>query len=211
MRRSNSSRWLDADEDGGERTSGVRARVAPPPPDRGPCASLEEVYRRYQPPVWSKVRRALPHDPSAAEDVVQQVFLRLNRRILRLRGVPHPIGPLLLGFVDDEIKNHARAERRRRNDGPPDSKVRAPEPDPEQLLHDAARSAQRRDEVQSVFSRMREADVSLLELVYVSGLVLAEIAADLGVREATLRVRLHRARARFAELYLLDHSPGSRP
>jgi RNA polymerase sigma-70 factor (ECF subfamily) len=134
--------------------------------------------------------------------------MRVNRRIRAGGGVPDPIGPVLFGIIDDEVRNAARARRRRRSDAAPDSAVPTSKPGPEQLFENAERRAGIRRDVEAIFSRMRTEERELLTLAHMDDVSLKEIAEGLGISEATLRVRLHRARVKFAELY--RHHHGSR-
>jgi RNA polymerase sigma factor (sigma-70 family) len=201
MKRSDGSRWNDREEEGGELRSGVRARGPLPPLDDGPCASFEEVYRRFGGRVWSRIHYRLRGDRSEADDVQQQVFVRLARRIRAKGSVPHPVGPVLLGLVEDEVRNHLRSQKRRRSDGAPDSQIPASKPNQEQLLGLRQHGARIQEQVEGIFARMRGCDVDLIKLAHFRGLLPAEIAARIGLSAETVRARLCRARSRFAELY----------
>jgi RNA polymerase sigma factor (sigma-70 family) len=201
MKRSNESKLDDWDDEAsapaGERSSGVRRRRAPAPVDPAPCTSFEEAYQRHHRFVWLRIRDKLRNDAAAVEDVHQQVFLRLDRRIRNDRGVPDPLMPVLLGLVDDEVHNHLRAQRRRRNDGPPDSEMPSSKPDPEQLFAHAEMKRQ----AEAIFARMRTDEAELIKLAHERGMSLKDIADYVGLTAVNVRVKLHRARIKFAELY----------
>jgi RNA polymerase sigma-70 factor (ECF subfamily) len=221
MKRSNRSKRDDGDEENGEparerppaephpdeRPSGVRARGARPPLDQGPCTSFEEVRARYKHVVWRHILERLRSDPSAAEDVHQEVFLRLSRRIRERGSVPHPVAPVLAGLVEDALKNHVRGVKRRRIDGEPEEDMPSSKPDPEQLMH----RAELKQRVQAIFARMDEEDVQLIELAHVQGLQLADVAELVGKLVGTVAVELHRARARFRDLYDRHHGSRRKP
>ena len=144
-------------------------------------------------------------------DVYQQVFIRLDRRIRQNGGVPDPLRPVLLSLIEDEVRNHVRAAKRRRSDGEPDSEVPTSKPDPEQLVAHAERRAELKRHVEAIFTRMRTEEVELNKLAHLRGLVLNDVAEVLGVATGTVRVQLHRARLKFAELYRVHHGPWRKP
>jgi len=208
MKRFNESRWDDRADEGGEagvRSSGVRARGPTPPTGEGPCASLEEAYRRFGRRVRQQILGKLGGDEAAADDVGQQVWVKLARRIQRDLTVPDPILPALFGFVDDEVYNYARARKRRREDEAPDSSVPASKPDPEQLFGEAQGCEQLKRSVEAIFARMDADEVALIKLAHGDEESLKDFAASAGVNEGAVRVRLHRARKKFADLYRHVH------
>jgi RNA polymerase sigma factor (sigma-70 family) len=189
----------------------VRTRHASLPWEEGPCTSFEEAYRRHRRFVWLRILEQLPRDPSGVEDVHQQVFIRLDRRIRKDRGVPDPLRPVLLGLVKDEVRNHVRAAKRRRTDGAPDSELPTSKPGPEELLGHAEGGVELKRYVEAIFARMRTEEVELITLAHLRGLVPKDIADSLGVAVETLRVKLYRARVKFGELYRRHDGPRRRP
>ena len=175
--------------------------------DDAPCGSLREVYTRHVGWMKAVLLARLMGNSSAADDILQQVFLRLHRRI-RLRGsVPHPIVPVLNGILRDQIRNHVRDEKRRRDDAAPDSQIPASKPDPEQLLS----RAEREREAEAILAEMDERQVMLLELHHGRDLLVKDIAAVLGKAAGAVKVELYRARARFKELYLRNQGSRRKP
>jgi RNA polymerase sigma-70 factor, ECF subfamily len=192
--------------------SGVRARGEPLIDDKTPCTSFEEVHQRHGHFVLRRICEKLQSDPGGVDDVFQQVLIRVDRRIREGRCVPHPIVPVLLGIIADQVKNHRRARRRlRSSDDAPDSTVPASKPDPEQLLDGAERRAEVRQAVEAVFARMRTEEVELIKLALTGEVSQKEIAERMGVPEGTVSVKLHRARLKFAELYCRSHGPRRKP
>jgi RNA polymerase sigma-70 factor (ECF subfamily) len=199
----------DADDDRlpaprGITRSGVCRRAGLPVPDEAPCATVEEVFRRYRGFVWAGILRRLGNDRSAAEDLLQQVFVRLLRRTLHDKAVPDPIAPVLLGLTDDVVRDLRRHRRRHPRDDAPDSKLPTSKPDPEQLVGRAEMCRR----LQSVLPRMRPEEQALLQLSSEDELSPAEIAGTLGVTPGSVRGRLHRAREKLAGL--LTHHLTSR-
>src|SRR6185437_15208675 len=102
MMRPNRSRWeewVDGPGDPpGVRSSGVRER-RPPASEEAPCASFEEAYARFRERIYHRALWMLGGDASAAQDVSQQVFMTLDRRIREeKKRVPHPLKPVLAGL-----------------------------------------------------------------------------------------------------------------
>jgi RNA polymerase sigma-70 factor (ECF subfamily) len=151
-----------------------------------PQAQFEHLYRAYADRVHAYALRRTT--PSAADDVVAEVFLVVWRRLHR---VPDEPLPWLLGVARRVLANRRRS----------DSRAAA--------LHErlagggsAAEppvvSAEVDDRVQRALAGMSERDRELLLLIAWEGLRVSEAAEALGVRSGTLAVRLHRARQRLA-------------
>lgn len=139
--------------------------------------------------------------PEDAADLVSDVFLTAWRRI---GDVPpgDEARLWLYGVARHALANHARGVRRRTRLGealrehvravPPPTPLEPPDP----ALHAA-------------LAGLPELDRSLLALIAWEGLTPAQAATVLGLRPATARVRLHRARTRLREA--LAAQPATRP
>ena len=149
-------------------------------------AQFERLYREYADRVHAYALRRTT--PSAADDVVAEVFLVVWRRLHR---VPDEPLPWLLGVARRVLANRRRTESRaaalqeRLADGHPPS-----EP--------AVVSSEVDDRVQRALAGLSERDRELVLLIAWEGLRVSEAARALGVRAGTLAVRLHRARQRLA-------------
>lgn len=149
------------------------------PPDALDPAELAELDRRLR-----ALARALVGDPSLADDVVQEAWLTLLRRVesrpRRLRG-----------WLDGVVRHHAadswqqrrRREARERRAGRPE---RTPGP-PETL-----EAGETRDVLASTIDRIAEPYRTTLRLRFIEGLELDEIAARTGCANGTVRSRLSR-------------------
>jgi RNA polymerase sigma factor (sigma-70 family) len=128
-----------------------------------------------------------------ARDVAAETFLQAWRR---WPEVPETALPWLIGTARKVIGNRRRSDRRR------DAlAVRVA------LLDDAAKNssgvdlvAETRQAAVEALAALTEADREALLLVAWDGLSPDEAAKALGVKAGTLRVRLHRARARLTAL-----------
>ena len=162
------------------------ARDAPSPPSDA-AYRFERLYRAcYQDLLGYALRRTDP--PEAAADVVADVFLVAWRRIDEIP--PDQARPWLFGVARKVMANHHRADRRsldlaarlRREL----ARVDTVEPDVPPEIGRALRS-------------LPEADQELLRLVAWESLTADELAVALDCTVNAARIRLHRARRRFAE------------
>jgi RNA polymerase sigma-70 factor (ECF subfamily) len=135
------------------------------------------------------LRRA---QPSVADDLVAEVFMVCWRRLDKLPAEPLP---WLLGVARRVLSTQRRGERRgaalhRRlaESGMPQQAGGALPP-----AVDSAGAALR-----EVLEQLSESDREILLLIAWEGLSPTQAAAVLGIKAATLRVRLHRARRRLA-------------
>ncbi|MCO5991956.1 RNA polymerase sigma factor [Actinoallomurus rhizosphaericola] len=148
-----------------------------------------EIYAACHDPVLGYVMRRAENGHDAA-DVLAETFLIAWRR---LDDVPAGDGarPWLYGVARRVLANHRRGERRRSALG---DRLRAE-------LGPVIRPAEDRDgsgAVAEAFRGLSEDDRELLSLVGWEGLDAGEIATVLGCSRNAVRIRLHRARKRFA-------------
>ena len=147
---------------------------------------LRRLYADHAPALlaYALRRGATPED---AADLVADVFLVAWRRI---GDVPpgEEARLWLYGTARHALANQRRGERRRTRLGAAlrDHLVACPPPGPAPV--DPA--------LRAALAALPELDRSLLALIAWEGLSAAEAATVLGLRPATARVRLHRARAR---------------
>jgi RNA polymerase sigma-70 factor (ECF subfamily) len=169
----------------------------------GDETAFREIYDRFAPMVFNLCLR-LAGDPTLAQDLSQEVFLRVFKGLPRYRG-----GSSLKTWIYSITLNHCRGRLGRRSleledwdaqrwsRGPVD-----PGNSPEQDL--LARDGERRiaAALLALPVRFREA-VVLRDL---EGLSYEEIAAVLRVRTGTVRSRIARGRERL-RLLLLEKNP----
>jgi RNA polymerase sigma-70 factor (ECF subfamily) len=148
-----------------------------------PHAAGDHVDRLYR-AAW-----ALTGDPHDAEDLVQETYARVLARPRFLRH-DDDLGYLLRALRNQHVSHFRRSGTR---------------PDEVPLTDDAAGESfdLRRPEIAFEVSELFAAIAALpgdardaVALVDVAGMPYAEAAAALGVKEATLTTRLHRARRR---------------
>ena len=74
-----------------------------------PLPSFKEVYEQYFEFVWSSARR-LGIQPSAMDDVIQEVFIAIHSRLHTLKR-PEALRSWVYGVVRRTASNHRRAAR----------------------------------------------------------------------------------------------------
>lgn len=158
-----------------------------------PEERFSALFERTHPALLGYAVRRVA-DPADAADVVAETYLVAWRR---LDDVPagDEARPWLFGVARRVLANHYRGERRRHaladrlRDALHESvPVAAPGP-----------NAHEPSLVERAVERLGDDDRELLRLVAWEELAREEIAVAMGLSRATVRVRLHRARARLRE------------
>jgi RNA polymerase sigma-70 factor, ECF subfamily len=159
------------------RTSGHHSHVT----------TVEDLYRAHAKHVLAYALRR--SDTATAEDVVSEVFLVANRRLVE---VPADARPWLYGVARRVLANQRRSERRRA----------AAHAALGVLARDRAAAAPPADTpLLEALAALRPDDREVLMLIAWEDLDAAGVAAVLGCSPAAVHTRLHRARARLqAEL-----------
>ena len=163
--------------------------------------AFAEIFRRFHVMVYNVAAR-LSGDPAEAEDLVQEVFLRVHRHLGSFAGRSS-----LKTWIYRITINHCRSRlgrrsrQREREMATPPEGVRDPGRGPEEraMAADAARQLQ--DALAALPRRFREAVV----LRDVEGLAYEEIASVLRVPVGTVRSRI--ARGRDGLRRLLEEAP----
>ena len=161
-----------------------------PPTGTARQVRFEEIYRADHDRIYGYVLRRLS-DPHDAADVIAETFLTAWRR---LDDVPpgEQARLWLYGVARRVLANHWRGQLRRSalaDELRADLLTTAPP----MTIDPAELSA-----IRQAFRRLPEADQELLGLVGWEGLDRAEIAQVLGCSRNAVRIRLYRARGKFA-------------
>ncbi|MGI5273562.1 RNA polymerase sigma factor [Nonomuraea sp. CA-218870] len=146
---------------------------------------IEELYREYWPLVCGFLQRRT-RDPHLAEDLAQETFIKATRALFGWRG-ENP-GAWLLAIARNVLIDHARRRR-----------LELPLPDPEELAVPALNVAAL--DVRQALEQVHEQHRRLLQLVYIEGFSLVEVAAMTGKSTAAVKTAIWRARAAFADIY----------
>jgi RNA polymerase sigma-70 factor, ECF subfamily len=163
---------------------------------RDPTA-LESLYDRYSRMVYSLALR-IAGQPAVAEEIVQDVFLKLWHSADRYRAERGPLGPWLCTLARNRALDHLRLKRekqRRREDSlDGDFTMHTSAPNPETL----AQQSQQAVRVRESLSELPPAQQRAIELAYFEGMTHSEIAAALAeplgtvkswIRSGLLRMR----------------------
>jgi RNA polymerase sigma-70 factor, ECF subfamily len=147
---------------------------------------LEALFRARQREVFVYFLQTTG-DALLAEELAQETFVRAFGAVARFRG-DSSLRTWVFAIARNVLHKHReRAARERR--------VPVAGPEAEER-DDAARLS-----VQAALASLRPADRETLVLCDVLQFTPSEAAAVLGVEPGAMRVRLHRARARFREVY----------
>ena len=155
---------------------------------RAPSAArFEALYRAcYQDLLGYALRRV--ERPESAADVVADTFLIAWRRIDEIPD--EQARPWLFGVARNVMANHQRADRRRADLG---ARLR------QELTGSTTIEPSVPPEIAHAFRALPEGDREVLRLVAWEGLTADDLAVALGCSVNAARIRLHRARRRFAE------------
>jgi RNA polymerase sigma-70 factor (ECF subfamily) len=168
---------------------------------RGDPACLGSFFEAWGDRLYRLALR-LTGDPATAEDVVQEAFLKLMRSADRIEG-RSGLATWLYRVAYNASLDRLR-ERKALLQLPEDERdVPLPLPSaltplpksPEALLRDA----ETREALEQAIAELPHAQRAAFLLRDVEGLTTAEAAEALGLSEANLKVRLHRARLRLRE------------
>ncbi|MEA2699582.1 MAG: polymerase sigma-70 factor, subfamily [Myxococcales bacterium] len=164
---------------------------------QGARLDIASLYRQHARTVARWAGRLGGHGVDV-EDVVQEVFLVAKQRLQRFEG-PAQVKTWLYRTTEKIVQAARRKQRRRhwlsRSSESPPPGMGAPEPGPGDILQC------RRDAacVYRVLDRLNEKQRRVLILFELEGLSTQEIADLTGAQQATVRVWLFRARARFLQ------------
>lgn len=161
-------------------------------------SAFEAVVGRHQRKVYTFARYYLGQTQEA-EDITQEVFLKLwhNRREIDAEGTRAWLLKVTRNACFDRLRRRQTAARIFADDSsePEVEKIRVADPDPEAR----AAAADFRRHLSSALEQLTDPMKSIVILREVQGLKYDEIAEVLGVPLNTVRVYLHRGRARLRE------------
>jgi RNA polymerase sigma-70 factor (ECF subfamily) len=159
-------------------------------PRSEPEQRFRQIYESYFGSVSAYARRRLP-DSDLAQDAVSETFLVAWRRLADVPSGADTL-PWLYGVARRVIANQRRGNQRRADLSSRLIQEWSPGPD----VDDALISDDERRLVLSALDRLREGDREILRLSVWEELSHREIGLVVECTEATVAVRLHRARHR---------------
>ncbi|MEM8874197.1 MAG: sigma-70 family RNA polymerase sigma factor [Planctomycetota bacterium] len=153
----------------------------------GEREAFAELVDAWHPRLWRHLHRTLG-STDAADEVSQEVWLRVVRTIMRLRepgAFPGWLFRIAHGSMTDRLRRQYRAAAHLASAEPTDVTVDVPatlEPDEVEHLHAA-------------LADLEPAHREALGLFYLEGFDIREVADALGVPVGTVKSRLHRGRS----------------
>jgi RNA polymerase sigma-70 factor (ECF subfamily) len=162
--------------------------------------ALAEVYRRHAGAVFGLARRVLS-DATAAEEIVQEIFLRLWNDPARFDPERGSLRSFLLAQTHGRAVDLLRSDSSRRNREAREARAAATAGyDIEHEVWDLAVA----DRVKQAIAVLPDDERQAIELAYFGGHTYREVAAQLGAPEGTvksrIRVGLKRMRATLVDI-----------
>jgi len=164
-------------------------------------ARFERIFDSYYAELTRFATRRV--GPDTAGDVVASTFLIAWRRVAEI-PTQHPRAWLYATarhVIANELRAQARRDRLGARVGPADAAS----------VEDHAGQVSEQLRVGAVLAELSPADQEVLRLTEWEGLDLAEVALVLGCSRTTAKVRLHRARRRFAAKLFATDGADDRP
>jgi len=165
-----------------------------------PSLVFAEVYKEQFPFVWRSAR-ALGVGPSALDDVAQEIFVVVHRRLHEFEG-RSTLRTWLSGIVLNVVRHHRRSVARKS----PHELSREEPADPEALHattrdpHEAAELAEGTRLLQRILDELSDDKREVIVLAELEELPVPEIAEALGLKLNTAYSRLRLARAEFDQI-----------
>jgi RNA polymerase sigma-70 factor, ECF subfamily len=150
----------------------------------GDRAALDELLEAVQEPLYRYISR-LVGERSLAEDILQEVFIRIYRKLRWLRE-PELFRPWAYRIASREAFKHLKRERRWREQVRDETALEAiqTEPPAENIAPDLI------EHLPALMARVSPASRAVLILHYLHEMPLAEVAAVLGLALGTVKSRL---------------------
>ena len=153
----------------------------------GEESALREVYREHAPAVMALARRVLGN-PALAEDVMQEVFVRLWEQPERYDPARGRLRAYLLAMTHSRAVERLRAEESQRR------RIEAARRQPrDPAASDPTRALQAQDSavaVRRVLAELPGDQRTAIELAYFGGLSYRDVAVALDEPEGTIRYRI---------------------
>jgi len=171
----------------------------------GRTATLEQVYERHGRQVYSLVLRMV-RDPEAAQDLTQEVFVRVWRGMPTYCAAKGRLDSWILTIARnaslDELRRR-EAHRKRissRTGTDPFAMVPDGAPRVEELVLAAESSARARRTIRRALRELPPRQREVIHLLYFRGLTYSEAAAATGAPLGTIKTRARRALQRLRPL-----------
>lgn len=153
--------------------------------------NFDDLVARWKVRVFRLAGRFFPR-PEDAEDVTQEVFLKVFRSLPTWRG-DAPLEHWILRIATTTCQDELRRRRRRPEDKTPDAEALLERALAGKAL-DAAEAAAARSVAEDLLDRLPARDRVVLTLLDLEGFSAAEVADFTGSTRAAVKVRAMRAR-----------------
>lgn len=161
----------------------------------GERVGLEEAYRAHSPSVFSLARR-LTNNQALAEEVTQEVFLRLWKHPDRFDPARGSLRTWLLSQTHGRSIDLIRSESSRRIREERDQLL---EVDTTPQVEEIALESERSREVRKAMQKLDPSERAAIEAAYFGGHSYRQVAALLGAPEGTVKSRIRSGMRKLAE------------
>ncbi|MGB3399622.1 MAG: sigma-70 family RNA polymerase sigma factor [Candidatus Deferrimicrobiaceae bacterium] len=164
---------------------------------KGDTAAFGEIVRRYQSLVYSSALQVV-RDPAAAQDVAQESFIAAYLSLKNLRSVD--AFPAWLRKISRNMALAWRKEQGRQDSlGKAALQVTVPVARAEEAETERKEADRFDNEIGEILASLSDSLRFPVVLCYLDGVPTAEAARFLGVKEGTLRKRLHDGKKKLQE------------
>jgi RNA polymerase sigma-70 factor (ECF subfamily) len=160
----------------------------------GDQLAMRTLFARHQVPLYRWIARIVGNE-AVAEDVLSDVFLDVWRQAASFQA-RSSVSTWLLSIA----RFKALSARRRRTDAQVDDETIARVPDPMDDPEMALQKKDERDALRKAMAKLSLEHSEVIDLVYYHGKSVKEVAAIVGIPEATAKTRMFYARRKLAEL-----------
>ena len=179
----------------------------------GEQRAFAELVAVYQRPLFGFLGR-MGMSQAQAEDIAQETFLRAWTHLPSFDPAQAQFGTWLFTIARNLAYNamHSAAQSGVNQREVSRAEIElldaaCPEPGPFQVLDHSQQQAQLQDRLQAALRQLPMSDRSVLALVYVHELALADVARIEGDSLSAIKTRLHRAKQRLRELLQAPAKP----
>ena len=162
----------------------------------GDADAFDALFQRWAGPLLRYLERML-HDAASAEDLVQEVFLRVHRARERYRPEAR-FSTWIFRIATNLALNELRRPRRRDPHASLDAEDAPQPPAPGTATDDFVHAKRMAGEVDRALRSLPERQRAALWLGAVEGFSYAEVAESLDVTEKAVKALVHRARSSLA-------------
>jgi RNA polymerase sigma-70 factor, ECF subfamily len=170
---------------------------------QGDQRAMRMLYAKHHVMIYRFIVRMV-RNPTAAEDIVSDVFLDVWRKAAQFEGRSAE-STWLLAIARFKALSWLRGQR----EGELEDSAAAAVPDPAVNPEMALQNKERSELLRSSIAQLPAAQAEIIDLVYYHDKSVAEVAEIAHIPEATVKTRMFYARRKLAELVTLETSKSS--